>query len=141
MGVFGDLLDNFGIHFFIIVFFGNLLDNFDMHFFIIKFFGNLLDDFDMHFFIIEFFGNLLDILDMQFFTLWGLSVIYRVPVLVLGEESFVMTFSLFSFFFLNIFYQELLKEKSNPRLKGNRKGIIVKGKEFYIPILNTFPTR
>ena len=29
-----------------------------------------------------------------------------------------------------IFYQELLKEKSNPRLKGNRKGIIVKGKEF-----------
>ena len=36
------------------------------------------------------------------------------------------------------FYQELLKEKSNPRLKGNRKGIIVKGKEFYIPILNTF---
>ena len=40
-----------------------------------------------------------------------------------------------------IFYQELLKENSNPRLKGNRKGIIVKGKEFYIPILNTFPTR
>ena len=39
------------------------------------------------------------------------------------------------------FYQELLKEMSNPRLKGNRKGIIVKGKEFYIPILNTFPTR
>ena len=39
------------------------------------------------------------------------------------------------------FYQELLKENSNPRLKGNRKGIIVKGKEFYIPILNTFPTR
>ena len=39
------------------------------------------------------------------------------------------------------FYQELLKEKNNPRLKGNRKGIIVKGKEFYIPILNTFPTR
>ena len=37
------------------------------------------------------------------------------------------------------FYQELLKEKSNPRLKDNRKGIIVKGKEFYI--LNTFPTR
>ena len=33
------------------------------------------------------------------------------------------------------------KGKSNPRLKGNRKGIIVKGKEFYIPILNTFPTR
>ena len=29
------------------------------------------------------------------------------------------------------FYQE---ENSNPRLKGNRKGIIVKGKEFYIPI-------
>ena len=24
------------------------------------------------------------------------------------------------------------------RLKGNRKGIVVKGKEFYIPILNTF---
>ena len=42
---------------------------------------------------------------------------------------------------LTIFYQELLKENSNPRLKGNRKGIIVKGKEFYIPILNTFPTR
>ena len=41
----------------------------------------------------------------------------------------------------NKFYQELLKENSNPRLKGNRKGIIVKGKEFYIPILNTFPTR
>ena len=39
------------------------------------------------------------------------------------------------------FYQELLKENSNPRLKGNRKGIIVKGKEFYVPILNTFPTR
>ena len=39
------------------------------------------------------------------------------------------------------FYQKLLKEKSNPRLKGNKKGIIVKGKEFYIPILNTFPTR
>ena len=39
------------------------------------------------------------------------------------------------------FYQELLKENSNPRLKGNRKGIIVKGKEFYIPILNTFPIR
>ena len=39
------------------------------------------------------------------------------------------------------FYQELLKEKSNPRLKGNRKGIIVKGKEFYMPLLNTFPTR
>ena len=40
------------------------------------------------------------------------------------------------------FYQELLKEKkNNPRLKGNRKGIIVKDKEFYIPILNTFPTR
>ena len=39
------------------------------------------------------------------------------------------------------FYQELLKENSNPRLKGNRKGIIVKGIEFYIPILNTFPTR
>ena len=39
------------------------------------------------------------------------------------------------------FYQELLKENSNPWLKGNRKGIIVKGKEFYIPILNTFPTR
>ena len=36
------------------------------------------------------------------------------------------------------FYQELLKENSNSRLKGNRKGIIVKGKEFYIPILNTF---
>ena len=36
-----------------------------------------------------------------------------------------------------IFYQELLKEKSNPRLKGSRKGIIVKSKEFYIPILNT----
>ena len=43
--------------------------------------------------------------------------------------------------FLNKFYQELLKENSNPRLKENRKGIIVKGKEFYIPILNTFPTR
>ena len=42
---------------------------------------------------------------------------------------------------LFIFYQELLKENSNPRLKGNRKGIIVKGKEFYILILNTFPTR
>ena len=41
----------------------------------------------------------------------------------------------------SLFYQELLKEKSNPRLKGNRKGIIVEGKEFYIPILNTFPTR
>ena len=27
-----------------------------------------------------------------------------------------------------IFYQELLKEKSNPQLKGNRKGIIVKDK-------------
>ena len=39
------------------------------------------------------------------------------------------------------FFQELLKEKSNPRLKGHRKGIIVKGKESYIPILNTFPTR
>ena len=39
------------------------------------------------------------------------------------------------------FYQELLKENSYPRLKGNRKGILVKGKEFYIPILNTFPTR
>ena len=39
------------------------------------------------------------------------------------------------------FYQELLKEKSNPRLKGIRKGIIVKDKEFCIPILNTFPTR
>ena len=39
------------------------------------------------------------------------------------------------------FYQELLKKKSNPRLKGNRKGILVKDKEFYIPILNTFPTR
>ena len=39
------------------------------------------------------------------------------------------------------FYQQLLKEKSNPQLKGNRKGIIVKDKEFYIPILNTFPTR
>ena len=36
---------------------------------------------------------------------------------------------------LQQFYQELLKEKSNPRLKGNRKGIRVKGKEFYIPIL------
>ena len=35
------------------------------------------------------------------------------------------------------FYQELLKKKSNPQLKANRKGIIVKGKEFYIPILNT----
>ena len=33
------------------------------------------------------------------------------------------------------FYQELLKEKSNPRLKGNRKGIIVKDKEFYIGYL------
>ena len=42
------------------------------------------------------------------------------------------------FFF---FHQDLLKEKSNPRLKGNRKGIIIKGKEFYIPILKTFPTR
>ena len=30
--------------------------------------------------------------------------------------------------------QELLKEKNNSQLKGNRKGIIVKGKEFYIPI-------
>ena len=40
-----------------------------------------------------------------------------------------------------IFYQALLKEKSNPRLKGNRKGIIVKDKEFYIPILNILPTR
>ena len=39
------------------------------------------------------------------------------------------------------FYQELLKENINPRLKRNRKGIIVKGKEFYIPILNTFPAR
>ena len=39
------------------------------------------------------------------------------------------------------FYQELLKENSNPRLKGNRKGIIVKGKEFYIPTvyLTLFP--
>ena len=36
------------------------------------------------------------------------------------------------------FYQELLKENSNPRLKGNRKGIVVKGKEFYIPILKQF---
>ena len=43
--------------------------------------------------------------------------------------------------FVTKFYQELLKEKSDPRLKGNRKGIIVKGKEFYIPILSTFPTR
>ena len=42
----------------------------------------------------------------------------------------------YNFFF---FYQELLKEKSNPRLKGNRKGIIVKDKEFYKPILNTLP--
>ena len=33
------------------------------------------------------------------------------------------------------------KGKKQSRLKGNRKGIIVKGKEFYIPILNTFPTR
>ena len=33
------------------------------------------------------------------------------------------------------------KGNSNPRLKGNRKGIIVIGKEFYIPILNSFPTR
>ena len=41
----------------------------------------------------------------------------------------------------SIFYQELLKEKCNPRLKANRKGIIVKDKEFYIPIFNTFPTR
>ena len=42
-------------------------------------------------------------------------------------------------------YTEILsratKGNSNPRLKGNRKGIIVKGKEFYIPMLNTFPTR
>ena len=33
------------------------------------------------------------------------------------------------------FFQELLKENSNPWLKGNRKGIIVKGKEFYIRLL------
>ena len=38
-------------------------------------------------------------------------------------------------------YQELLQDKSKPQRKGNRKGIIVKGKEFYRPILNTFPTR
>ena len=45
----------------------------------------------------------------------------------------------------NLIYKRILsratKGNSNPRLKGNRKGIIVKGKEFYIPILNTFPTR
>ena len=40
-----------------------------------------------------------------------------------------------------IILSRVTKGKSNPRLKGNRKGIIVKGKEFYIPILNTFPTR
>ena len=33
------------------------------------------------------------------------------------------------FSILDHFYQELLKEKSNPQLKGNRKGIIVKDKE------------
>ena len=54
-----------------------------------------------------------------------------------GELSGIYPFASIHY----IFYQELLKEKSNPRLKGNRKGIIVKGKEFYIPILNTFPTR
>ena len=41
----------------------------------------------------------------------------------------------------NFFLSRATKGNSNPRLKGNRKGIIVKGKEFYIPILNTFPTR
>ena len=54
--------------------------------------------------------------------------------------TFQLQVNLYTKSFL-IFYQELLKENSNPRLKGNRKGIIVKGKEFYIPILNTFPTR
>ena len=44
---------------------------------------------------------------------------------------------LFSFIFFFFFFFFL--SKSNPRLKGNRKGIIVKDKEFYIPILNTFP--
>ena len=32
----------------------------------------------------------------------------------------------------------LLGRRLLGRLKGNRKGIVVKGKEFYIPILNTF---
>ena len=56
------------------------------------------------------------------------------------KQWFSVIFFSFSYVY-NEFYQELLKENSNPRLKGNRKGIIVKGKEFYIPILNTFPTR
>ena len=53
--------------------------------------------------------------------------------------------SLIRFSFQNYIDIQILsratKGNSNPRLKGNRKGIIVKGKEFYIPILNTFPTR
>ena len=52
---------------------------------------------------------------------------------------------LHSFHWTNLWMISILsratKGNSNPRLKGNRKGIIVKGKEFYIPILNTFPTR
>ena len=48
---------------------------------------------------------------------------------------------IYIYIYIILFYQELLKEKSNPQLKGNRKGIIVKDKEFYIPIFNTFPTR
>ena len=42
---------------------------------------------------------------------------------------------------IEFFLSRATKRNSNPRLKGNRKGIIVKGKEFYIPILHTFPTR
>ena len=44
-------------------------------------------------------------------------------------------------FYPRVILSRATKGNSNPRLKGNRKGIIVKGKEFYIPILNTFPTR
>ena len=64
-------------------------------------------------------------------------ILYREKKNYIYPRNIVTTLKLLNM----LFYQELLKENSNPKLKGNRKGIIVKGKEFYIPTFNTFPTR
>ena len=61
---------------------------------------------------------------------------YCSPLLVIFSPKFMHFLCIF------MLYGNFIKSyKSNPRLKGNRKGILVKDKEFYIPILDTFPTR
>ena len=86
---------------------------------------------------------LLDILNSFWFLgtspkSWKISII--VPVLKPLKDSYLPK-NYRPIALTSCVLSRATKGNSNPRLKGNRKGIIVKGKEFYIPILNTFPTR